>query len=145
MPKLIVLATCAALIPVVAFAQETPGSHFLENWDMDGNGAVSLEEIMERREIVFNMFDNDQNGALDSEEYVIFDETRASDMENNAGGHGKGGDRMQEGLTFGFNDIDTDGRVSKEEFLSNSAAWVAQIDRNGDGMITSADFGPQSN
>ena len=145
MIKLTVLATCAALIPVVAFAQETPGSHFLENWDMDGNGAVSLEEIMERREIVFNMFDNDQNGALDSEEYVIFDETRAADMENNAGGHGKGGDRMQEGLTFDFNDIDTDGRVSKDEFLSNSAAWVAQIDRNGDGMITSADFGPQSN
>jgi hypothetical protein len=29
--------------------------------------------------------------------------------------------------------------------VSNSAAWVAQIDRNGDGMITSDDFGPQSN
>lgn len=145
MTKLTVLATCAALIPAVAFAQDTPGSHFLENWDMDGDSVVSLEEITERREIVFNMFDNDQNGALDAEEYVIFDETRAADMENNAGGHGKGGARMQEGLTFGFNDIDTDGRVSKEEFLSNSAAWLTQIDRNGDGIITSADFGPQSN
>ena len=91
------------------------------------------------------MFDQDEDGMLSGEEYVLFDETRAADMENNAGGHGKGGGRMQEGLTLAFNDINTDGNVSKEEFVSNSAAWVAQIDRNGDGMITSADFGPQSN
>lgn len=114
-------------MPIVAFAQETPSSYFLESWDVNGNGAVSLDEIMERRETVFNMFDNDQNGGLVSEEYVIFDEASAADMENNAGGHGKGGDRMQEGLTFGFNDIDNDGCVSKEEFVSNSAAWVTQI------------------
>ena len=145
MKHLIAIVTLTTLVPCAALAQDTPGSHFIENWDLDASGAVSVEEIIERREMVFNMFDNDQNGALDAEEYVLFDETRAADMENNAGGHGKGGDRMQEGLTFGFNDIDTDGRVSKEEFLSNSAAWVAQIDRNGDGMITSADFGPQSN
>jgi hypothetical protein len=145
MTKLTVLATCAALMPIAAFAQDTPGSHFVENWDMDRNGAVSLEEIIERREIVFNMFDNDQNGALDAVEYVIFVETRAADMENNAGGQGNGGDRMQEGLTLGFNDTNADGNVSKDEFVSNSAAWVAQIDRNGDGMITSDDFGPQSN
>lgn len=109
-------------MPIVAFAQETPSSYFLENWDMNDNGAVSLDEIMERRETVLNMFDNDQNGALVSEECVIFDETSAADVENNACGHGKGGDRMQEGLTVCFNDIDNDGRVSKEEFVSNSAA-----------------------
>ena len=145
MTKLTVLATCMTLMPIAAVAQDTPGTHFVENWDMDGNGAVSLEEIIERREIVFNMFDNDQNGTLDAAEYVIFDETRAADMEINAGGHGQGGDRMQVGLTMAFNDSDADGTVSMEEFISNSAAWVAQIDRNGDGMITFADFGPQSN
>ena len=136
---------CAALIPLAALAQETPGSHFIENWDLDGNGSVSSEEITERRGDIFVMFDQDENGMLSGEEYVLFDETRAADMENNAGGHGKGGGRMQEGLTLAFNDINTEGNVSKEEFVSNSAAWVAQIDRNGDGMITSADFGPQSN
>ena len=91
------------------------------------------------------MFDQDEDGMLSAEEYVLFDETRAADMENNAGGHRKGGDRMQEGLTLGFNDTDADGKVSKEEFVSNSAAWFTQIDRNSDAMITSADFGPQSN
>ena len=145
MTKLTVLLTCAALMPIAAFAQDTPGSHFVENWDLDGNGSVSSEEITERRGDIFVMFDQDEDGMLSAEEYVLFDETRAADMENNAGGHGKGGDLMQEGLTLGFNDTDADGKVSKEEFVSNSAAWFTQIDRNGDAMITSADFGPQSN
>ena len=145
MTKLTVLLTCAALIPIAAFAQDTPGTHFVENWDLDGNGSVSAEEITERRGDIFTMFDQDEDGMLSAEEYVLFDETRAADMENNAGGHGRGGDRMQEGLTLVFNDTDADGQVSKEEFVSNSAAWFTQIDRNGDAMITSADFGPQSN
>ena len=145
MTKLTVLLTCAALMPIAAFAQDTPGTHFVENWDLDGNGSVSAEEITERRGDIFTMFDQDEDGMLSAEEYVLFDETRAADMENNSGGHGKGGDRMQEGLTLGFNDTDADGQVSKEEFVSNSAAWFTQIDRNGDAMITSADFGPQSN
>lgn len=145
MTKLTVLLTCAALMPIAAFAQDTAGTHFVENWDLDGNGSVSAEEITERRGDIFTMFDQDEDGMLSAEEYVLFDETRAADMENNSGGHGKGGDRMQEGLTLGFNDTDADGQVSKEEFVSNSAAWFTQIDRNGDAMITSADFGPQSN
>ena len=145
MTKLTVLLTCAALMPIAAFAQDTPGSHFVENWDLDGNLSVSSEEITERRGDIFVMFDQDEDGMLSAEEYVLFDETRAADLENNAGGHGKGGDLMQEGLTLGFNDTDADGKVSKEEFVSNSAAWFTQIDRNGDAMITSADFGPQSN
>jgi len=145
MTKLTVLATLAFVMPLAVSAQDTPGSHFIENWDLDASGAVSVEEIIERREMVFNMFDDDQNGSLDAAEYVIFDETRAADMENNAGGHGKGGARMQEGLTLAFNDTNTDGEVSMEEFIANSAAWVAQVDRNGDGSITSTDFGPQGN
>lgn len=145
MTRLTVLATFAILFPIAAAAQDTPGSHFIENWDLDENGSVSLDEITERRGDVFFMFDQDENGILDAAEYVLFDETRAADMENNAGGHGKGGNRMQEGLTLTFNDINADGEVSKEEFIARSAAWVAQVDRDGDGAITSADFGPQSN
>lgn len=145
MKHLIAIVTLTMLVPCAALAQDTPGSHFIENWDLDASGAVSVEEIIERREMVFNMFDNDQNGMLDAAEYVIFDETRAADMENNAGGQGKGGHRMQEGLTLAFNDTNADGAVSMEEFLSHSAAWVAQVDRNGDGEITAADFGPRGN
>lgn len=145
MTKLSMLATFALLMPLAATAQGTPGSHFIENWDLDASGAVSVEELIERREMVFNMFDDDQNGSLDAAEYTIFDETRAADMEANAGGHGAGGGRMQEGLTLAFNDTNADGAVSMDEFLANSAAWFAQVDRNGDGEITAADFGPRGN
>jgi hypothetical protein len=116
------------------------------NWDLDESGAVTVAEITERREMVFNMFDQDENGRLNAEEYVAFDETRAADMENNAGGgHGQGGGRMQEGLALGFNDTDGDGEVSKAEFLERSEAWVTMVDRDEDGSITAVDFGPRGN
>ena len=146
MTKLTVLATIAILTPFTASAENTPGSHFIENWDLDENGTVSLEEITERRGDIFFMFDQDENGSLDFEEYVLFDETRAADMENNAAGdHRQGGGRMQQGLTLGFNDINDDGEVSKAEFLERSVAWVTMVDRDGDSAITAADFGSRSN
>lgn len=145
MTKRVLLAVVAAFTPMIASAQDTPGSHFIENWDLDQNGAVSIEEITERRGDVFNMFDQDENGSLDAAEYVVFDETRAADMENNAGGHSKGAGRMQQGLTLAFNDDNADGSVSRTEFIANSAAWIAQVDRDGDGEIAAADFGPQGN
>jgi hypothetical protein len=145
MIKLTMLATLTALLPFAAAAQNNPGEHFIESWDLNADGTVTLEEIAERREMVFTMFDNDENGVLDSAEYIFFDETRAADMENNAGGHGQGGGRMQEGLTLSFNDSDADGLVSQEEFINNSSAWIALIDRDADGVITFSDFGPNSN
>jgi hypothetical protein len=145
MTKLTVLATIAILTPIAVFAEDTPGSHFMLNWDLDESGAVTVAEITERREMVFNMFDQDVNGSLNAQEYVYFDETRAADMENNAGGHGRGAGGMQEGLTIDFNDLDGDGEVSKAEFLERSGAWVAMVDRDEDGAITAADFGPRGN
>ncbi|MFT5786127.1 MAG: hypothetical protein ACI9KK_001481 [Ascidiaceihabitans sp.] len=143
MKKLLIGATIIGLIPTLSFAEDKPGFHFIESWDLNDNGSVSLEEITERRGDVFFMFDQDENGILNAEEYVLFDETRAADMENNAGSHGKRAGRIQEGLTLAFNDSDADGEVSKAEFLANSTSWVTQIDRDSDGMITAADFGPK--
>lgn len=141
----------AAVIGVMAAqsAQAAPGEHFMLNWDLDADGVITLAELEERRDIVFNMFDNDQNGLLDAEEYGYFDETREADMANNAGqegggghGHGQGGmGRVMTGLTQAYNDTDGDGTVSIEEFIGQTEAWFATIDRNGSGDITTADFG----
>ena len=79
MLKFLLLATLAMMTPLVVSAQNTPGSHFIENWDLDGNGSVSLKEITQRRGDVFGMFDQNRNGHLDAAEYVLFNETRAAD------------------------------------------------------------------
>lgn len=141
------LTLVLALAGTSVMAQETPGTHFIENWDLDANGAVTVEEITERRDMVFNMFDNDENNQLNAEEYAQFDETRKADMEANAGGHGngQGGGRMMEGMTMAFNDTDSDGVVTRDEFVAGSTGWFAMLDRNEDGNVTADDFGPRSN
>ena len=40
-------------------------------------------------------------------------------------------------------DDDGDGRVTLAEFLGVTEAWFAGVDRNGDGVITTDDFGPR--
>ena len=143
--KTITLAAALAVFATTSLAEnQMPGAHFIENWDLDGDGVVSLEDIEARRDDVFYTFDSDENGALDAEEYVYFDEARANDMENNGGhGQGKGMRRASEGMTLAFNDTDGNGEVSREEFLAHSEDWLAMLDRNGDGGVTTADFGRQ--
>lgn len=145
MKTLATLALIACFAPLAASAQQAPGAHFIENWDLDENGSVSLAELTEKRGDVFYMFDVDENGMLDAAEYGMFDETRAADMAANAEGHGKGqgAGRMQEGMTLAFNDTDGDGQVSRAEFLAHTADWLAMVDRDNDGVITSRDFGPK--
>ena len=133
-----------ALFPLSAAAQGAPGAHFIENWDQDGDGTVTLAELRQKRGYVFYTFDADDNGMLDAEEYGHFDEARAVDMEGQSA-HAKGKlGRAQEGMTLTFNDADGDGQVSESEFLSKAKDWLALIDRDGSGNVTSADFGPRS-
>lgn len=133
----------AVTLPLAAVAQnQMPGQHFIENWDQDGDGQVTLAEATEKRGEIFYMFDQDENGMLNSAEYDLFDETREEDMRNNAGGHQKGAMKgVNQGMTREVNDTDNDGQVTEEEFLINVPAWFAKVDRNTDGVITTADFG----
>lgn len=131
-------------MPLMAQQQGNPGAHFLENWDLDANGEATLSELQNKRADVFLTFDTNEDGLIDAEEYVSFDEARANDMTANAGGHGAHGgraDRASQGMTLQNNDADQDGKVSREEFLSGSVAWMTLLDRDADGVVTTADFG----
>jgi hypothetical protein len=142
MKTLSIVAAALLISGTAAFAQQgNPGAHFIENWDLDSNGSVSLDEVIEKRGDVFVTFDADNNGALSAEEYVAFDEARATDMAQMGGGHGKGMMAMQAPMEMGFNDANGDGQVSAEEFAANSPKMFTQMDRNGDGVITADDFG----
>lgn len=132
-----------------AIAQNQPGAHFIENWDLDENGSVSMEEARERRGDIFTTFDTNEDDILTADEYVQFDEAREADMkENGIGqmqGQGKGQGMGQHGaamaMTLENADLNGDGEVTRAEFLEGSDLWFPQQDRNGDGLLTSDDFG----
>lgn len=65
-----------ALFPLSVAAQGAPGSHFIENWDLNADGTVTHAELEEKRGDVFYMFDADENGMLNADEYASFDEAR---------------------------------------------------------------------
>jgi len=135
-PAVLVLTATAT----AALAQTTPGDQFMQSWDLDGNGTATLEELREMRGNVFAAFDADQNDILDAEEYVYFDEARANDV---AGYEAEQRDQMQavaDGMSLTASDTDGDGVVGREEFLAGTDGWFADLDKNGDGGITLADF-----
>ena len=151
--KRILLLTAAIALGTTAIAQQgNPGAHFLENWDMNEDGQVTLAEASERRSDIFASFDGDENSVLSAEDYAAFDEARASNHDpKERGGHGNGNNgqgngngngqiRGEQGLTLQYNDINKDGQVSQDEFMARTSDWFAQFDRNGDGIITTADF-----
>ncbi|AHM05462.1 EF hand domain protein [Roseibacterium elongatum DSM 19469] len=139
-PTLLILAMGAG----VAFANShaMPGAQFLSVWDLDADGTATLAELQEMRGIVFAMFDSDADGTLNTEEYRAFDETRAADLANFEGPD-PARERMQmvaDGLGRAANDADGNGRVTRDEFIAGTHAWLEQIDRDGNGVVTSADF-----
>ena len=121
--------------------QGVPGGHFVENWDLDGDGQVTLAEATERRGDVFLTFDADENGILSPEEHDLFDEAREMDMAENGEGHGKGKRNPANGMLRDVTGTNGDGSVSREEFMGAVPAWFTSMDRNGDGAVTTADFG----
>lgn len=165
------LTVAALVIALPALAQNQPGAHFLEMWDLDENGLVSIEEARERRGDIFTTFDADDDGVLSSEDYVLFDEAREADMKEHGigqgggkgmgqgGGQGKGqgqgkgrGQGMGQGMgehsaamamTRENADLDGDGQVTRQEFLAGVDIWFPKQDRNGDGILTAEDFGRQ--
>ena len=140
--KILLTLTALLLSTPAAFAQTgMPGAHFIENWDLDGNGAVTAAEIAEKRSDVFASFYADENASLSAAEYALFDEARANDQAQMGGGHGKGMQNLEAPMQRSFNDANADGEVSASEWAAASPKMFAALDRNGDGSITTADFG----
>ncbi|MCA0042577.1 hypothetical protein LA304_03635 [Celeribacter sp. ASW11-22] len=76
----IMSAALAAAFPMMSLAQGF-GEDFMMNWDLNEDGQVTQDEVQERRGDLFYMFDADEDGRLNDEEYATFDETRALDRQ----------------------------------------------------------------
>lgn len=143
----------AALLAVAApgFAQQgqgQPGAQFIENWDLSGNGHVSRDDFLQRRDDIFRMFDTDENAVLEESDLQAIADHLAGEEDKpghgtggGAGGQGRGpGAIVHQAMTLEFNDSDGDGRISQVEFAAASVRAFDMLDRNTDGKIDIADF-----
>ena len=111
---------------------------FVGSWDENEDGIVSLEEATSGRDTYFDSLDDDEDGVIVATEFNEFlTNTRMSPEE------ATNGQRGLFGMTLGFNDVNKDAKVDREEFLGQTAAWLKGMDRNGDGQVSNADFGPR--
>ncbi len=145
--RLVAAALAAGLLPLAAtpVVAQTPGpaAHFIENWDLDGDGAVTADEAARKRDELFTMFDADEDDQLNLDEWALFDETRRADLQTNMTEVDKA---SMAGLAAGFarpfNDPDGDGAVTREEFVGRAGPALEAMDHDGDGVLTGADFVP---
>ena len=112
----------------------------MNNWDLDGNGTATIEELREMRSSVFLSFDSNENGVLDAEEYLMFDEARQNDVNNYEGAQRAQMQKVADRMSHPLSDLDKDGKVTREEFLAGADTWFAELDKNADGGITLHDF-----
>lgn len=138
--KISMLTAAILLSASAALAQATPGGQFMDNWDLDGNGTATIEELREMRANVFLSFDSNGDSALDADEYVMFDEARQNDVNNYEDAQRAQMQRVADGMSLPANDLDKDGKVTREEFMSGVDAWFLKLDKNADGGITLDDF-----
>ncbi|HCQ64967.1 MAG TPA: calcium-binding protein, partial [Rhodobacteraceae bacterium] len=54
----------------------TPGENFIDSWDYDGDGKVTLDEVLERRGDLFMSFDDNEDGQLTAAEFANHDQMR---------------------------------------------------------------------
>lgn len=152
----------AAMMSTAAYA-ETFREHFMTNWDLDSDGAVTLEEVRERRDSVFAAFDTNEDGFIDAEERKAMDEMRDIEhasmaeegIERPRGmGQGKGqgmgqghgnGHGMGQGMGrgHGMGQGMGKGRGMGGNFQMNAEAGMHEgrmIDTNGDGKFSHDEF-----
>lgn len=122
---------------------------FVQEWDMNADGRVTVEDFTERRTTQFDMFDLNGDAGIDAGEQVNMAQTIAGAQEANhggeGGGHGQGGNgpglRIHAAMSADYADTDRDGTISAEEWSAATQRLFAEMDRSGDGELNRADFG----
>jgi len=100
--------------------------------DANDDGYVSAEEAASEADEVFTAMDSDDDGLLTKEEYMAvrmgpqrgFNPDRQAAMQT------------RKEARFAEMDIDSDGKVSKAEFLDAAKAHHAAADMDKDGKVT---------
>nr|WP_321457739.1 hypothetical protein [uncultured Cohaesibacter sp.] len=111
---------------------------FVDSWDSDEDGIVTLQEAKDGRNTYFDSLDENEDGIVVAAEFSAFLTNIKMPPEDATNGQ-----RGLFGMTLSFNDANKDGRVDREEFLNQTVVWLNVMDRNGDGKVSNDDFGPR--
>jgi len=135
--SLLSAALLAFALPVAGFAQ-SPGENFFTNWDTDGDGQVTLEEVLERRGDLFTTFDFDEDGILSAEELANHDAMRdamqdGQDRPDMAARGQRGGRDGVQGQGRGPW-MDRQGMMPRQGQMMPAPGWGAQPQGYGYGM-----------
>ena len=128
LPALVVLVVAGS---AAAAQQAVPGALFLDRWDANNDGRVTLSEVRTARARLFEGYDGDRDGLLSAAEFA----------ESAAQGNAVRGNPRA--LRYGM-DRNGDGLLSRSEFIAGSAIWMNRMDSDGNGVLTTADFGPNA-
>ncbi|WP_165354596.1 EF-hand domain-containing protein [Tropicimonas sp. IMCC6043] len=124
-PALVLLLLGGTAASAQQFVQ---GAYALDRWDINRDGRVTLTELRSGRDTAFAGYDSNGDGVLSNLELGAVTPRGAARNTN------------QGVLRYGL-DANGDGVVSKTEYVAGSAAWLQRMDSDGDGVLTSADFG----
>lgn len=147
MLRIIPLTCVAVLATGAALAQQgIPGAYFIEQWDGNGDMSVTPEEARAKRADVFVMFDQNEDGVFQPEEWAMIADHLAAETAAQGQGLGQGmgqgpGRHVRAAMAAPFNDLDGDGQVTAEEFTTATDKLFALLDRDGDGLLTVDDLG----
>ena len=108
---------------------------FMESYDLNSDGHVSVEEFYEARDKGYTARDGNGDGAVKADEYVAEYEVRL-DKEL-----AERRDRQlkQAYVRFGVLDGDKDGVMTLEEFKTSGKRMFDRLDTNKDGVIDEKD------
>ncbi|MDD8022914.1 MAG: hypothetical protein PHX82_07400 [Paracoccaceae bacterium] len=156
MKRAVTLATALALCAGFAQAQTqpfVPGEDFMLQWDLDGDGKVTLAEAREQRENIFLMFDQDGDGRFSDDELAGIDEHKSMQREIGMGpghnlpngvvppaGRGPGqGNGMGQGMGPGKG-VGQRPMNPLTGLDMPAAEGMRMFDANGDGTVTEPEF-----
>ncbi len=132
MQRTLVLASFLACTSAVS-AQASD----ISSWSFGSGDTITWSDVEELRKTIFETFDTDGDGALDTDEYTAFDKARAEAAGKDASSLLL---RAVSGLGRENTDLNLDGSVTRSEMETALRTWFERVDANKDGVITKGEY-----
>jgi Ca2+-binding EF-hand superfamily protein len=134
----VLLSTCILLaLPMLASAASHDLMTFVEEYDLNHDGAVSKEEFAQERDRRFAVTDVDHDGAVTREEYSNEYRGRLAQKKLDP----EKVERQMKQTEVRFNAIDSnkDGKISPAEFAHSGWSMFTHHDYTKDGTVSAKD------